>query len=130
MIGHPLRLARVWWTGAVVLVVSLIVVTLISIPSPPTESNVDKIYHVIAYFVLMTYLSGLVPPARWLAVAMFATVLGGGLELAQGWIGNRSAEWLDLFANILGVVLGYFAAFAGLGRWCVALDTRLGTARR
>lgn len=71
----------------------------------------DKVYHLLAYGWL-----GLLPfgaffnlaQARTAALAMIP--LGIVLELAQAFIPGRFASWIDLVANVLGVLLALAAA--------------------
>ena len=35
--------------------------------------------------------------------------LGGLIEIFQGYTSSRSQEWADFYADIVGVILGFFA---------------------
>lgn len=56
-----------------------------------------------------------------LVVVAALLVLGGSIEVAQGFTATRSQEWGDLWADCLGVCLGYAA---------IAFLNRVGTAQK
>lgn len=79
-----------------------------------TPAYGDKFAHAAAYAAL-TFTSQL----AWgrhrtaaLTVAITAVAIGGALELIQGWGGVRSADPLDMIANMIGVGLGAGAGVA------------------
>lgn len=93
---------------------------------PPSEFNelppikieyFDKIVHVLLYsfftFILITDFSKnnrIIKNRRnyfILSCIVFPIIFGGCVEIAQGlWFYPRSAEWIDWFADILGVSIG------------------------
>jgi VanZ family protein len=78
-------------------------------PSPPQVDVQfgDKLGHVAAYGLLMLWFSLLYHRARTRALYMLAFIaMGVGLEFLQGWLGYRTYEIFDMFANSLGVLLG------------------------
>ena len=82
-------------------------------PSPPTvdfEAS-DKVGHLAAYGILMLWFCRLYyfAATRMLLGALFVA-MGIGLEFAQGALGFRSYELLDMLANTAGVLLGWAAA--------------------
>ena len=97
-------------TARVLLAVGVVAVSWTSLAPPedlPFLGLSDKLLHLLGYALLgvLAVLSGL----RWpLAVAALVG-LGLALELAQGSVGYRSFEWLDLAADGVGAVLGALA---------------------
>jgi VanZ family protein len=84
-------------------------------PRPP-EVDIpqgDKLGHFAAYGLLMFWFCQLYlrRPTR-IAYAAGFVALGVGLEFAQGALGYRSYEVFDMYANTLGVLLGWAAALA------------------
>jgi VanZ family protein len=81
-------------------------------PAPPKLDfeQGDKLGHFLAYGVLMFWFSQLY--RKW--VRLFYGVgfigMGIGLEFAQGRLAYRSYEVFDMYANSLGVLLGWAAA--------------------
>ena len=82
-------------------------------PAPP-EVEVeygDKLGHFIAYGVLMFWFSQLyLRRTTRIAYAAGFIALGVGLEFTQGALGYRTYELFDMYANALGVLLGWAAA--------------------
>jgi VanZ family protein len=77
----------------------------------------DKLGHLAAYGVLMFWFALLYAGRRArLAYAVGFTAMGVGLEFAQGALGYRAYEVLDMGANTLGVLLGWAAAALALPR--------------
>ena len=72
---------------------------------PPTP---DKLYHFIAFAVLVMPLCAAYPRRIWWVVAG-AIVFGGLIEVIQPMVG-RGDEWLDLLADALGAVAGGWIA--------------------
>lgn len=67
----------------------------------------DKLQHLAGYAALALLAKAAYRGAgvRWW-MALFLCSWGGLLELAQRYVPGRSADWLDVGANIAGVVLG------------------------
>ena len=57
----------------------------------------------------------------YLAIATLA--FGILIELLQRLVGYRSAEWLDVVADVVGILVGLAIAAAGLGGWSLRLET-------
>lgn len=103
---------------------AIAVLTLTPVPAPPLGAiaESDKIYHVIAFGVLVFPMAYLRP--RWLMLAVPAYLAFGGLiEILQPFVGrDRSlGDWIaDLIGLGIGVVgglaAGRFVPFARLRR--------------
>jgi VanZ family protein len=98
---------------------ALIAITLLALsPRPPAVADLgwDKLNH-LAAFALLGLLARLAWPAqslvRWLLSLL---VYGGLLEIAQGLTPNRQAEWGDLLADALGLLLALGLSL-GWERW-------------
>jgi hypothetical protein len=104
---------RIWIAAFWLAVFAGIVLSLM--PAPPLHDPwfpaADKLQHAVAYGLLFL-LGGLAGyRARPLAVGLIA--LGAVIEVAQGTLtATRSAEWLDLAADAVGVGLGHAIALA------------------
>jgi len=83
--------------------------------TPPTaigewEVGLDKPIHAVTHGV-MVLIPVLLALGRWRALAIgagFATAIC--LEIGQLYVPGRSFEWLDLFANTTGALLGWWVA--------------------
>ena len=73
----------------------------------PEFQGTDKTYHLIAYFLLALPL-GLKKPNKCILIIFLFIIFGGVIEVIQPYV-NRYGEWLDFFANTMGVLSGFFA---------------------
>lgn len=74
----------------------------IPVPGPPAS---DKLHHFIAFLVLCLPSALLAWP--WAArVAVFALIYAGLIEIIQPYVG-REGEWLDFWADVLGILVAY-----------------------
>ena len=124
---NTLKLRRLWVLigyGLVTLVVALSLSP--SLPQPLEFPLADKLYHLLAYGVLMLWFAQLLPRSRygWLVCGFIA--LGVVLEMAQSQIGTRSGEVWDIAANSLGTILSWGLALMGMNTllhqfedWCL-----------
>ena len=82
-------------------------------PAPPKVDfeQSDKLGHFLAYGGLMFWFAQLYRGRRGrLGYAAAFVAMGVGLELIQGQLGYRTYEVFDMYANTLGVLLGWAAA--------------------
>ena len=111
---NPLKL-RILWTfigyGLVVLVVYLSLSTLPPSVDIPLE---DKIYHVLAYGVLMLWFAQLYPKSRYLWLAIGFIALGILMEILQAQLVSRNGDVWDVVANSLGTILSWGLALKGM----------------
>ncbi len=105
---------RVVWVSIGWLIVAAIA-WLSLIPAPPTIDvpQGDKLGHFLGYGALMFWFCQLYArrSTRILYAAGFAA-MGVGLEFIQGRLGYRTYEVFDMYANALGVLIGWTAAVA------------------
>jgi len=84
-------------------------------PAPPQVefAHGDKLGHFAGYGLLMLWFA-LLYLGRNLRILYAAgfIAMGIGLEFLQGHLGYRSFEVFDMYANTLGVLLGWAAALA------------------
>lgn len=82
-------------------------------PSPPEVDieHGDKLGHFASYGLLMFWFAQLyVARATRLAFALGFIAMGIGLEFLQAQVGYRSYDVFDMYANSVGVLLGWGAA--------------------
>ena len=73
----------------------------------------DQLGHFAGYGLLMFWFCWLYPARRTrIAYAVGFTAMGIGLEFLQGHLGYRTYEVFDMYANTLGVLLGWGTALA------------------
>ena len=86
----------------------------LSLTPSPLEVGIahsDKMGHFVAYGWLMFWFAQLYQERGIrIAYAIAFIAMGIGLEFAQDRLGYRSFELFDMYANVLGVLLGWAAA--------------------
>lgn len=100
---RPTLLRALFWTC----VLGVLVLALAPRPPLPLTTGWDKGNHCLAFFV-MTVLGRGAYPKDWKALAGGLVVYGVVIELLQMLTPNRSAEFVDVIADSVGIV----AAFA------------------
>ena len=114
----PLRHRRVWIALSGVLLATVVFASLQPNLGPRVPANFDKLEHLAAYVVLAVWFTGLVVRDRYWTVVVGLLALGASIEVLQGVMNiGRSAEWLDMFANTLGIGLGLVIALRVTGDW-------------
>lgn len=108
--AHPdLKLSLLWLSLGCVMVA---LVVYLSLTSNPVDTGLsfpyeDKAFHVMAYFVLMTWFAQIYHGRlQRNVIAVMLVIMGVTLEYLQSFDPNRSYEYADMFANSTGVVLG------------------------
>ncbi|WP_409439296.1 VanZ family protein [Psychromonas sp. GE-S-Ul-11] len=105
-----LQLIRNYWVLLSFILASLITfLSLTPMEQLPSVPGSDKTHHFIAYSALVFPLM-LKKPNYWIVVVLLFTLLSGAIELIQPYQ-NRYGEWMDLFANIGGLICGSVFAY-------------------
>jgi VanZ family protein len=119
-----LRLRTLWVFGGVCIALVIAYYCLTPGDNLPTVGVSDKIQHATAFLVLTLWLAGIISRRWHMALGVALVAYGGLLELGQGWLAwGRSADWLDLLADAVGVVIGLLLALTPLGRWARWLES-------
>ncbi len=101
-----------------------LILTLSILPPSGGEAFVkinDKLAHFIAYFFAAFYYKQI--GNKILSVFLSLLIFGGAIEILQFFSVYRSAEWLDLLANILGILSGCISAKFLIPNFFRNLDT-------
>lgn len=99
---HILKAA--FWSLCVVIAILALV------PQDPMQQPLfalgDKVVHALAFLILC--LVGLYAyPTRLLSIALLLIALGGGIEIAQGYVASRSQELADFYADLIGIAIAF-----------------------
>lgn len=107
-------------------IATAVIVTYLALtPTPPKAADLgwDKLNHLSAFTALML-LAGQAWPRHRRRAGLALLAHGGLIEILQTQVPGRSAEWGDLLADGVGIVLGL-----GLLGILAHLDRRLSAAR-
>ncbi|MGE5624370.1 MAG: VanZ family protein [Bacillota bacterium] len=122
---RPAVVERLWlglgWLGLAIVLWGTLTPEPPKLPEPPIP-QFDKLEHFTAFLLLTAWFSAaFTGRRRGLIIVCLFLVLGGVIELVQGWSGFRDAEWLDWAADCAGVAVGAWYP----ARWLAALRLRL-----
>ena len=125
-----LRYARAWRAVSIVLLLLVLVAMLMPAIWMDVDrvrldawlENADKWAHGAAFLVLTVWFAGQYRPRSYWRLALGLLAFGALIELFQGAVGYRSAEWLDLIANAAGILAGLAVAWLGMGGWCQRVE--------
>ena len=96
-----------WKRITIFLLLAITFLSLYPLPELPEFPGTDKNHHLVAYFILALP-SGLRKPKKWVLFILLFILFGGVIEMIQPYV-NRYGEWLDFFANTIGVLIGFFS---------------------
>ncbi len=120
----PLAYPRLWLAGGLLVAVMILVLTVIPM-GPAFSVGGDKAAHVAAFAVLMIWFCGIyrLRVTPWVAVWLLAFAIA--IELVQSQLPYRMAELGDVFADILGIGIGWALSALGLSGWTRWLESLL-----
>lgn len=93
--------------GLIGLVLILIASILPQSGELPNIQHLDKILHLSVYMIASFYFHQLFKNNYFFKVSIYLFLYSGLIELLQGLTESRSAEWQDLVANGIGLIIGY-----------------------
>jgi len=109
-----------------VLVISIVVGRLAPMLPNVGVKGGDKIMHLLAYFGLTLWFSGLYPLRQLWVIALGFFLLGATLEVLQAVLtAHRQMDIRDLAANTMGIAAASFAAIIGVRQWAERLESWL-----
>lgn len=129
----PLRYAQRWRAAGLFLLVIVLTATLMPAVwfftgKPQLVSwitNIDKWMHVATFLFLAVWFAGQYERRSYWRIALGLVLFGILIEVCQRMVSYRSAEWYDLAADVLGIVIGLTVAWLGLGGWSLRAEAWL-----
>jgi len=99
------------YSSRLILGISIVIISILSIQEIDFQSSVnlsDKLLHLFCflYLTIISWLSRIIYKELWLYVIVLA--YGILIEIVQIYIPYRSFEFLDIFADFLGILAGIF----------------------
>ena len=95
-----------WLWAFIACALAVLVLALLPSPPPMITTGWDKSNHLLAFGV-MAWLGCKAFPQRLTIVLPGLLAYGVLIEIMQSFTPNRAAEWLDLIADCLGILLGW-----------------------
>ena len=99
---------RYWLSLSMLALLATTAFSLSPLDALPEAPGSDKTHHLIAY-AAAAYPTALRKPKRWLIIILFFAFYSGLIEIIQPWV-NRYGEWMDVKANVGGLILGIMLA--------------------
>ena len=133
----PLRYTRRWRIAGILLLLLVLVATLMPAVWFISDTRqlitwfmgVDKWLHALTFLFLAVWFSGQYQRSAYWRIGIGLTLFGVFIELCQRAVAHRSAEWLDLAADVGGIAVGLLVALAGLGGWSLRAENWLAQRR-
>ena len=128
----PLRYGQ-WWRAAsailLLLVLAATIMPVIWLWPDRREfvswfGQIDKVAHILVFAFLSLWFAGQYRPRSYWRIAIGLLAFGIVIEVCQRLVGYRSAEWLDVAADFVGIIAGLLIAVAGLGGWSQRFEAR------
>jgi VanZ family protein len=125
----PLRHARRWQFAGIGVLVIVLAATLLPAlwfmqeMRDPRIANSDKWFHAITFMLLTIWFSGQYARRSYWRIALGMLAFGAFIEICQRMLTTyRSAEMLDLVADVAGILAGLLVAWAGVGGWSLRVE--------
>ena len=126
----PLQYARLWRRLSVILLLFVLIAALApafwfdtKIEALSWFQHTDKWLHGLTFATLAVWFAGLFDRAVYWRIAAGLLAFGLLIESCQLVVGYRMADWIDVVANVIGIIAGLTLAFAGLGGWGLRMET-------
>lgn len=126
-----LHFARHWRAASVVLLLVVLVGAIVPVIWLwPDRRHVlsmfggmDKWAHALTFAFLAVWFAGQYRKDAYWRIALGLLGFGIVIELCQRMVGYRSAEWFDVAADAIGIIVGLSIAAAGFGGWCMRYES-------
>ena len=120
-----LRYARFWRAASLVLLILVLAATLMpaiwfwsdKVKLSGWLAYFDKWAHFAIFLGLAVWFAGLYQVRSYWRIAIGLLAFGVLIEVCQRGVGYRSAEWMDVVADAVGILAGLGLAWLGLGSW-------------
>lgn len=129
----PLRYVQRWRAASMLLLLLVLIATLMPAVWFVDDSRsfvtwfmgVDKWLHALTFLFLAVWFAGQYKRSAYWRIALGLILFGVLIEACQRMVSYRSAEWYDLAADVLGVIIGLTVAWIGLGGWSLRAEAWL-----
>lgn len=126
----PLRYARLWRVASALLLLAVLVATVMpAVWFWPARTQIaswvfgaDKWAHVAAFMLLCVWFTGFYERRAFWRIGIGLLAFGVLIEVCQRLVGYRSAEWLDIAADGIGIIAGLVIASTGAAGWALRVE--------
>jgi VanZ family protein len=126
----PLRHARFWRIADFVLLFLVFLAALMpavwfwddKVRMLSWLDNSDKFLHAATFSVLAVWFAGQYRRPSYWRIAAGLMLFGCLIEISQLMVSYRMADWADIAANTVGIIIGLTVAIAGLGGWSLRVE--------
>ena len=133
----PLRYARHWQVASLILLLLVLAATLMPavwywddrFKALSWFDGVDKWFHGVTFLVLSLWFTGLYRKRSYWKIGIGLLLFGLIIEACQRMVTYRTAEWLDVGADTIGIILGLVIGAVGIGGWCLRAEELLAKRR-
>jgi VanZ family protein len=129
----PLRHEKHWRLAGIVLLLVVLAATILPMlwlwQSTSKVLLDDKWLHFFTFLFLSLWFAGQYARRSYWILMVGLTAFGVLIELVQSMIPYRSAELMDLVADVGGIGIGLAIALTGLGGWSLRFEQWLEKAR-
>jgi VanZ family protein len=82
----------------------------------------DKGLHVLVFVFLAVWFSGQYARQSYWRIGVGLIAFGALIELIQSMVSYRTAEWMDMYADGVGITIGLIIALLGAGGWSLRME--------
>jgi VanZ like protein len=133
----PLRHTRRWQVASLILLLLVLAATLMPavwfwddrFKALSWFDGIDKWFHGVTFLVLSMWFTGLYRKRSYWKIGIGLLLFGLVIEVSQRMVTYRTAEWLDVWADAAGIILGLVIGAVGIGGWCLRVEERLAKRR-
>lgn len=122
----PLRHEKRWRLAGIVLLVVVLVAAVMPALSLwqqySTLPLLDKWLHISTFLFLTLWFTGQYERRSYWRLALGLIAFGTLIEIGQSMLSYRTAEWMDLVADGVGIAAGLLVALAGVGGWSLRIE--------
>jgi len=82
----------------------------------------DKVLHVATFAFLASWFCGQYDRHSYWRIVLGLIAFGALIELIQSMLSYRTSEWLDMYADGIGIAIGLCIALLGAGGWSLRVE--------
>ncbi len=126
----PLRHARRWKIASLILLLLVLLAAMLplvwlfpnKVKALSWFTHADKWLHGVTFVVLAVWFAGQYRSRSYWRIGVGLMLFGLLIELCQLMVSYRMADWIDIGANTVGIIVGLTVAMAGVGGWSLRVE--------